>query len=201
MKKFVLGLTAFFMLTGAAFSSSDGSTLFTNELSLGTGASIHNESSCEERKNLLSTSDYKRIITGITFTENLNISQPIKIIFGGETFFDFIWNKGSYYNTIDYSFFSGIKVFTGISGLNVSIAYVLGNRTDFYTLAQTSDGATPKKSDTKSWGNGFKLNVQYDFMQEKAAKFKPILGGYYRFVPRGNYSTDHVLCIYGGIRF
>lgn len=189
MKKKTALLFAFLLCTSQVFWAQD--SFFSYETSVGTGISIYNETTPQTRQELLNTSDYKRIITGLSFITCLNISNPVKILAGAETFCDFLWNNGEYYNSLDYAFLTGIKVYPGLNGLNLSISYVLGNRSDFSKTQNTS----------KSWGNGFKLAVQYDFMNDEDSKFKPLVGGYYRCVPRGNYSTDHILSIYGGIRF
>ncbi len=220
MKKILISaFLTIFVLAGAMANSN---SLFTTEVSLGTGISIYDTSSDTLRKELLSQKDYKRVIAGLTLDTNLNISDPLKIMFGAEAFSDFLWLKPDYYNTLDYAFFTGIKVFPNKTGLNISISYVLGNRTDFFTETvevQTDevdeegnpllneDGSPvtkdelQKSNDTKSWGNGFRIAIQYDFMLNKASKIKPVFGGYYRCIPRGDYNRDHILCIYGGIRF
>ena len=212
MKKLFLLIILAITMSFHVFAGED--SFFTTEASLGTGISIYDSSADDLRKALLGQSNYKRIVLGLTFDTNLNISDPLKIMFGTEAFSDFLWDKPSYFNTLDYAFFTGIKVFPNKSGLNFSISYVLGNRTDFFTeLVEEptedldEDGNTittsvlKKHNNTKSWGNGFRLSIQYDFMQTKSYKVKPVVGGYYRYVPRGNYNTDHILCIYGGIRF
>ena len=190
MKKLILIILASLSITAAAFAGQD--SFFTNEVSLGTGIPIYNETSSVSRKDILGTTNYKRIVAGLTADTNLNISSSIKILIGAELFTDFLWNTELFYNSLDYAFFSGIKFYPGVKGLNISITYVLGNRTDFISQ---------NPAVTQSWGNGFRLAIQYDFMTDRVTKIKPILGGYYRFVPRGNYSTDHILSIYSGIRF
>ena len=190
MKKLILSFLALLFISAAIFADQD--SFFTNEVSLGTGIPIYNESSSVARKDILSTSNYKRIVAGLTLDTNLNISASIKILLGAELFTDFLWNEGLYYNSLDYSFLGGIKFYPGVKGLNISITYVLGNRSDFMSQNEPA---------TQFWGNGFRLAVQYDFLTDRVTKIKPILGGYYRFVPRGNYNTDHILSIYSGIRF
>ena len=189
MKKTILITLLILLTVSRAFSNSD--QFLTTEVSLGTGISIYDSSAGDTRKELLSKTDYKRIVLGITVDTNLNICDPLKIMFGSDLFSDFLWENGNYYNTLDYNFFTGIKFYPSKSGLNFSISYVLGNRTDFFD----------NKNDTKSWGNGFRLAIQYDFMEARNYKVKPNVGAYYRCVPRGNYNTDHILCLYGGIRF
>ena len=193
MKKSFLFAFLMMFATGLAFSSS---SFFTTEVSLGTGISIYDSNGDSLRKDLLSQKDYKRIVAGLTADTNLNISDPLKIMFGAEAFSDFLWNSPQYYNSLDYAFFTGIKVYPNKTGLNISISYVLGNRTDFFTNDELE-----KQNDTKAWGNGFRIAIQYDFMMNKATKIKPVVGGYYRCIPRGDYNRDHILCIYGGIRF
>lgn len=191
MKKIFLVLLLAIFILPCAFSNSE--SFFTTEVSLGTGISIYDSSSGDSRKSLLKESDLKRIIIGTTAATNLNLSEPLKIILGAELFCDFLWKGSDYFNTTDYSLFSGIKIFPTRNGLNFSISYVLGCRTDYFSAA-------PKK-DTKSWGNGFRLALQYDFMEDREYKVKPSAGVYYRCIPRGNYNKDHTLCLYGGIRF
>ena len=212
MKKLLLLLMLSIPMSFHVFAGED--SFFTTEVSLGTGISIYDSSADELRKQMLTGNNYKRIIVGLTLDTNLNISDPLKIMFGSELFSDFLWEKPNYYNTLDYAFFTGIKVFPNKSGLNFSISYVLGNRTDFFTeLVETpteelnEDGTyktttvRTKNNATKAWGNGFRLAIQYDFMQSRNYKVKPVAGAYYRCIPRGNYNTDHILCLYGGIRF
>lgn len=194
MKKSLL--FAFLMMFASGLAFSNSSSFFTTEVSLGTGISIYDSNGDSLRKDLLSQKDYKRIVAGLTLDTNLNISDPLKIMFGAEAFSDFLWNSPQYYNSLDYAFFTGIKVYPNKTGLNISISYVLGNRTDFFTNDELE-----KQNDTKAWGNGFRIAIQYDFMMNKATKIKPVVGGYYRCLPRGDYNRDHILCIYGGIRF
>ena len=189
---FVFGVTALF---------ADDSSLFINEVALGTGVSIYSDNAVSSRKTIMNSDDTKRIVAALTFDTNLNISEMIKVVFGADTFCDFIWENGFYYHSIDYAFFTGIKVFPNIAGLNFSISYSLGNRSDFYNIDSQTGDKTGGKNTNKSWGNGFRLGIQYDFMKDKIYKVRPFIGAYYRCVPRGNYNTDHILCLNGGIRF
>ena len=188
MKKSIIMIL--FIVTGFALFARE-ETLFTPEISLGTGISIYDSSKSETQTSILNNSNFKRIIAGFTADTTVNISKPLRLLFGAEVFSDFLWDSDNYYNTTDYSFFTGIKIYPKEQGFNFSIAYALGNRTDFIN----------KDTDTKDWGNGFRLSIQYDFMEDKEYKVRPLAGVYYRCIPRGNYSTDHILCIYGGIRF
>ena len=189
MKKTLVLILAAALFCTRLFASDD--SFFTPEVSLGTGISIYSESADSLRKQILSADDYKRIVAGLTLDTNINLTEMIKVLVGAEAFSDFLWKKNEYYHSIDYAFFTGIKVFPNVRGLNFSIAYTLGNRSDFFN----------KKNATKSWGNGFRFSIQYDFMQDRNYKARPFVGTYYRCVPRGNYNTDHILCLYGGVRF
>lgn len=180
-----------------------GSGFFSSEVLLGTGLSIYEDDSVSGRKELLNTSDYKRILAELTYNAVFSISEPIKIVLGADLMSDFLWEQDMYFHTLDYAFCTGIKVFPGAQGLNLGICYTLGNRTDFTRLPAITE-SDPKENEkrilNKSWGNGFKLNIQYDFLNSSSAKVKPVVGAYYRFSPRGGNFTDHTLCIYGGVR-
>ena len=170
MKKYLFAIL-FALIPFISFAND--SQLFSNEISLGTGICIYGDSdlSGSLRKQLLKSDDFKRIIVGVSDTVDINISEPIKILFGADTFTDFIWDNSEYYNTFDYSFSTGIKIFPGIEGLNVGISYCLGNRTDFYKIKDQKNN-TEKKVKTASWGNGYKISIQYDFMTNKDTKNK-----------------------------
>ena len=198
MKK--LFILVFLLISGFSLFADD-SSFFINEVSLGTGISIYSDNADSSRKTVLDSENTKRIVAGLTLDTNLNISELVKIVFGAETFCDFIWDKGLYYHSVDYAFFSGIKIFPKLEGLNFTIAYTLGNRSDFNNINSQTGEKTGGKISTKSWGNGFRLGIQYDFMKDKVYKVRPFIGAYYRCVPRGNYNTDHILCLNGGIRF
>ena len=236
MKKTFLISILMIFISFEFFANED--SFFTPEVSLGSGISIYDDSSDSNRKSILTQTDFKRIVAGVTVDTNLNISDSIKVIAGGEFFGDFTWNKGIYYHTADYAFFTGIKIFPDIKGLSFSISYTLGNRSYFYSIRTerqvpadtqtnpedstdpepadptdssaeknttpaetTTQYVTLKKQETKAWGNGFRIAVQYDFFEDRDYKVKPHIGAYYRCVPRGNYKTDHILSIYGGVRF
>ena len=190
MKKICLLLICIFFASTKLFAGGMGQ-FFSNEILVGTGVPIYDDNSQSDRKTLLDTSDYKRIVANLSYFLDLNISDPIKIVFGADLMSDFLWEQDFYYHTLDYAFCTGIKVFPGAMGLNLSIAYCLGNRTDFFNELICST----------SWGNGFRIAVQYDFLNSTDSKVKPLAGAYYRCIPRGANLTDHTLCIYGGIKF
>lgn len=198
MKK--LFILVFLLFSGFSLFADDSSFLI-NEVSLGTGISIYSDNTDSSRKTVLNSDNTKRIVAGLTYDASLNIARQIKIVFGADTFCDFIWDKGLYYHSLDYAFYTGIKFFPNLAGLNFSIAYSLGNRSDFYNINSETGEKTGGKNSNKAWGNGFRLALQYDFMMDKLYKVRPFIGAYYRCVPRGNYNTDHILCLNGGIRF
>lgn len=224
MKKirFFLILSVFSCLTMSVFAQK--MRIFSSEIVLGTGIPIYADNQNSERKDILASSDYKRVVAGLSYNAILSLSEPIKLEFGADLMSDFLWDSTKYYHTLDYAFCTGIKVFPGAQGLNLSISYILGNRTDFYlrsehinTVPESSEGDSGSGGEgsaaitdnvrniqtvqSKAWGNGFKLSIQYDFLNSAETKVKPVVGAYYRCIPRGSNLTDHTLCIYGGIRF
>lgn len=192
MKKFLLSILIF---STVLISSFGADSFFTNEIAISTGFPIYTDNSTSSRNTLLNTTNSNRIIVGATADVDLNISEPIKIMFAAETFCDFLWQGNYHYNTFDYAFFSGIKIFPDVGGLNFSIAYVLGNRFD---SLNTEEKSTSYFTD---WGNGFRIAIQYDFLMDTNFKTTPFAGAYFRYVPRGNFNQDYILSVYAGMKF
>lgn len=200
MKKLRLLLIVFVFSVFSAQIFAQNSSFFSSEITAGTGIPIYDDNVNSERKLILDTSDYKRIVVGLSYNACFSISEPIRIILGADILSDFVWNDGLYYNTLDYAFCAGIKIYPGAQGLNLGINYTLGNRTDFLNVDSATGESGEKQTNTRDWGNGFKLIVQYDFMTASENRVKPVLGAYYRCIPRGSNLTDHTLCIYGGVK-
>ena len=86
----------------------------------------------------------------------------------------------------DYGIASGVRVFTGLGGLNLGIEYVTGRRTDFVHDAVTT---------SSSWGNGFRFMIEYEF-KNLIKTFSPSLGVAWRRMPRGNNAADNIITFY-----
>lgn len=176
--------------------SANAESLFNWDIALSTGIPVHSSTTDETKSDLLLSNSFNRVITGFDADMVYNFSDPLKFFIGTDTFCEFIWEKGNHFNSLDYSFYAGIKLFPNLAGFNMSVAYVIGSKANFYKTVETSN-----TSENTKWGNGFRVSLEYDFFHGEEATIYPIVGGYYRFMPRGNFSYDHILAAYAGIRF
>jgi len=191
LKKIVIIFTFLFLIPRAFSQDSD---FFNWDIGFATGIPFHYGESDTNISNFDANS-LNRVLIGATSNFYFKIDGIAFIDFGIDSLFDFKWTSSDYANSIDYSFFGGVKIYPGLGGLNFSIAYCFGNRSDFLKI----DGE--KDIFQHSWGNGARFSLEYDFNYLKATNIKPIVGGYYRFIPRGNYVYDHILCAYVALKF
>lgn len=167
---------------------------------LSSGFNLHSDGDLAKQNPLFSDSSAARILIGANVDATFCTSDTLQIVAGSDLFCDFHIKDKLYYHTFDYSFFTGIKIFPNLQGLNFSIAYVLGNRTDFKQFYDEDEQLIRGYKNTK-WGNGFRLSVEYDFLYDSDSKIIPFAGFYYRHIPRGNNHNDNILSAYIGIRF
>lgn len=163
------------------------------DAALSTGFPIYGNTSLVSKQNL---SEPSRIIIGLDGDVTVKLGNPLRLIFGADTLFDLSWKGKNTNNHIDYAFFGGLKIYPNIAGLNTSISYALGRRTD--TITNDSDDAVVLSS---AWGNGFRFSIEYDFLYGKTWKCAPIAGMYYRMMPRGGNNYDNIIAVYAGITF
>ena len=192
MKK-IFTLTVFIVLF--QFFAFSQEKLLNWEFALSTGIPIHSSQTEETKSDLLLSNSFNRIIAGGSADLVINFTEPVKAVFGVDTFCEFIWEKPNHYNSLDYSMYAGIKLFPNLAGFNVSVAYVLGSKANFF---QTED--INNTSENTAWGNGFRIAAEYIFFYGEKVPVYPIIGGYYRYMPRGNYDYDHILAAYVGLR-
>lgn len=191
MKKIAL---AFILILSGAFTFAQ-EKLFNWDLALATGIPIHSSTMDAPKSEILITPSFKRIILGLNGDVVINITEPVKLIAGADCFCEFLWDGSDHYNSLDYSFFGGVKVFPNLGGFNFSIAYVFGSKTTFYKTEEIKD--TNKSS---AWGNGFRIAFEYVFLYGGDSTIFPIVGASYKFMPRGQYTYDHIISAYAGIR-
>lgn len=151
------------------------------------------------------SSPYKnRVVIGSDGDISLKIGAPLKILFGYDLIGDINWDKNEHSNHLDYAFWSGVKVYLGIGGLNGTLAYALGARTDFIdekVFDENGDSKTRSVVETTAWGNGFKIGVEYDFLYDSNRRTMPALGFFYRLMPRGNNNYDNIFAFYINMGF
>lgn len=134
------------------------------------------------------TEDFNRVVIEFDAMAELVVHPTIRIVLGSVLLTDFKFKGDDSYHSLDYGFYSGLRVYTGLGGLRAGVDYNLGRRTDFIRMAGLKDiHSTP-------WGNGFRFLLEYDFKSGNPG-LAPIIGGSWRHIPRGG-SSDHILSIY-----
>ena len=132
-----------------------------------------------------------RIILGANAAVNLNPINQVTFYLGNDTIWDYTWNASEYSSKVHFSIPLGIKVYPGLGGLNLGLAYVLGIRFD---NIKTED--LGELNNTTPWGNGFKFQIEYNFAHEGKSTNFPSIGGYWNLMPRGNNSYDNLIVLY-----
>lgn len=133
--------------------------------------------------------DMHRVVLEFDATMEFIIHPAIRIAAGSILLADFKFMDERHYNSLDYNFYGGIRGYPGLGGLRLGVDYNLGRRTDFIDI--------PSINGVKStaWGNGFRFLLEYDFRHEKTGLL-PMIGGSWRYLPRGGNTSDHILSVY-----
>lgn len=191
MKKITLSILLSIFLCFAASAQED---LLTMNLGISSGIPFHGD----QNQNLFATQieTDKRVIVGTFLNANLNLIKQVSFYIGAELLTDFNWKDYSYKHFLHTGFPLGIKVYPGLGGLNLGLAYELGFRSDFFQLPNGSS-----VNNSMAWGNGFKLHIEYNFAHTSKIKNLPIIGCSWNLMPRGNYSYDNLLVFYLGLNF
>ena len=137
-----------------------------------------------------------RIILGTNVSANLNPISQVSFYLGNDIIWDFTWNSSEKSSKVHLSIPLGIKVYPGLGGLNLGLAYTLGLRFD--NIKTDSIG---EYNDSTPWGNGFKFQVEYNFAHEGSSRYLPSVGGYWNLMPRGNSSYDNLIVLYVAANF
>ena len=190
MKKFsfrvkILALTLLFFSSGL-FSEE---RLFSFSAGISTGIPIYGS---QELQNNKKDFDHDaRVIIGTLGTVNLNPMEEFTFFIGSDVLCDFSWKGGQHLNFIHVTFPLGVKVYPGLGGLNLALAYTLGFRSDF--IKSDSLGVQTK---TDAWGNGFRFYLEYNFAHKGKSNHLPSCGLYWNLMPRGNNDYDNIIALY-----
>lgn len=195
MKK-IFTLIVLLFISTIAVSAEKQSKFFGFDFGFSSGIPFYGSSSVTNTNSNVTSGDPNRIIAGTQADFTFRLAEPIRLMFGTELLCDFIWSGSSYSNHLDYDFFMGAKIYPGFYGLNFSVSYLIGCRSDF--INTEIDDKVVRAS---SWGNGFRLSLEYDFHYQSSFKCLPALGVYYKFVPRGDDYVDNVLAAYVNLAF
>lgn len=152
--------------------------------SLGTALVINGDESIRSYSETLHC-----VVLEVDATMEFILHPSIRIAAGSILLADFKFKDGASYNSLDYNFYGGARIYPGLGGLRLGVDYNLGRRTDFIDIEPINEVKST------AWGNGFRLLLEYDFRYTKTGLL-PMLGGSWRYVPRGGNTADHTLSVY-----
>ncbi len=190
MKK-ILALIIVSLLTFTCLSAKE--RLFSFSAGLSSGAPIYGTDSIISTGNEIEKPN--RVIIGSMLSLNLNIIKQVTFYVGGDVLWDLVWDSSQNSNKMHVSFPLGIKIYPGLGGLNMGLAYTLGFRADYISTCEH------EYNGISTWGNGFKLSLEYNFAHDGKSKNYPSIGGYWNLMPRGNNSFDNLLVLYIAANF
>jgi len=156
---------------------------------ISSGLPFYGEKSIPEKSSDIST-EYRAII-GCFANVNLNVIKQVSFFAGADMLSDFNWLDSQYNNHLHVNFPLGFKIYPGLGGFNLGLSYTLGFRADFL-----KESTGEKTNNIASWGNGFKLHMEYNFAHEGKTNYLPTMGCSWNLMPRGNYSYDNILTFY-----
>ncbi len=191
MKKY---LSFIFILLFACTILSAKDRLVTFSAGLSSGVPIYGNHSIVSTGSEIEKAN--RIIFGVNGAINLNLIKQVSFYLGNDTLWDLTWNSEEKANKVHVSFPLGIKIYPGLGGFNVGLAYTLGFRAD--TIKTKAAG---EYNGISSWGNGFKIQAEYNFAHEGNSQYYPSIGGYWNLMPRGNDSFDNLIVLYIAANF
>ena len=102
--------------------------LFSFSAGLSSGVPVYGSNSVVSTGSEISKGN--RIILGVNAAVNVNPIKQISFYLGNDTLWDLTWNASEKSHKLHVSFPLGIKVYPGLGGLNVGLAYTLGFRAD-----------------------------------------------------------------------
>lgn len=194
--KKILSAVFLFSLFVPSLSALDDS-IISFDAGLSSGVIVYGDRDVRKADALVKNTGH-RVVLGTVCDVNVRISEYLTFFLGNDSFFDLAWKDDLHSNHVETAFFPGLKVYPGLGGFNFSCAYSAGTRWDFLSLPPATDedgNEVPYRTDSVSWGNGFRLGLEYNFSYN-SNPYYPSLGFYYRLCPRGNYNWDNVFAVY-----
>ena len=185
MKKY---MSFIFIIFFACLTLSANERLFSFSAGLSSGGPLYGEDSVISTGSEIEKPN--RVIIGALFSINLNIIKQVTFYTGSDILWDLVWDSKQHSNKTHVDFPLGIKIYPGLGGLNLGLAYTLGFRADSISTCEH------EYNGISSWGNGFKLSLEYNFAHEGNSNYYPSIGGYWNLMPRGNNSYDNLLVLY-----
>lgn len=188
MKKNISVFTVIFALFFIFFAEEVYSAGF--EMGIGSGYVFYGDSETKDLVSAMNSENFNRFIIGGEAGFFIPLTDILVFTADSEIMSDLFWKGSRHCYFLDYAFNGGIKMYPGLKGLAFSVAYTLGRRTSFIKMYNQDSIIS-----STSWGNGFKFAVDYDIKYGKDG-ICPVIGAYWRHVPRGNSFSDNTLSIY-----
>ncbi len=157
---------------------------------VGTSTVVYGDDVVNDENKQVHSQNVGRFIITADLGMGIDLDDRVRLLTGGLVLADIATNADVNANRIDYGFFTGVRVYPDLLGFNFGVDYVLGSRTDFIKLP----GDSSSKMSSTPWGNGFRINMGYDFSYN-GHRFAPNVEGSYRMMPRGG-SYDHYFSIF-----
>ena len=193
MKKSILSVFFLFVLSGFIFCEEN---LFSFSFGLSSGSVFYDSvEMLNQTKGIREYDDYKRLLLGASTSINYNPIKEASFYIGAESFFDIYWTDQYNANYISLDFPFGIKIYPNIGGLNLGLAYLFGIRFD------NVDFEEYYYSESTAWGNGFKINIEYNFAHDLDFSILPAIGCYWKCIPRGRGNYDNQIGAYVALCF
>ncbi|HZK20229.1 MAG TPA: hypothetical protein VFC68_05820 [Treponemataceae bacterium] len=185
--KIFFALCVFFIISPFTLVAADTKLCFT-QFSIGTSAVVYGDEIVKAQNELIKQKGNPfRFVFSTDVSLGLMLDPQVRILTGGTLATDFCFHGDYYANRLDYGFFTGVRIYTGLAGLVAGVDYVCGRRSDYLMLPDDSGAKTFRTS----WGNGFRFIAEYDFSNGQADYgLAPIVTMSWRRMPRGGY-YDH----------
>ena len=121
-------LSFIFIILFACSTLSAKERLISFSAGLSSGVPIYGANSVVSTGSEISKGN--RIILGTNVSANLNPISQVSFYLGNDIIWDFTWNSSEKSSKVHLSIPLGIKVYPGLGGLNLGLAYTLGLRFD-----------------------------------------------------------------------
>ena len=174
----ILALSCFSIVTAA------GKFNFT--WALGSSATFYGDEAFVTTFNGLKDRGYKNIVLSGELGMRVIFMDNVAFCLNGVISMDTLTLITSNHFFFDYGISGGVKIYPGLAGFNFGIEYITGRRSDVMDDVETV---------STSWGNGFRLLLEYEF-ENLIKSFSPSLGVAWRRMPRGNDVADNILSFY-----
>ncbi len=189
MKHVVAAVLISFCIAAGCFAKENTNPVGV-QFSIGSGYTFYGDRGMKDLVSDMNSDDFSRIILGGDAGIFGVLTDNVHLIGGCDLMTDLFWKGGQHCYIFDYSFLAGLRVYPGLGGFSFSVLYALGRRSAVIDLDY-------RKSETvhSSWGNGFKLALEYD-MKYGQTGIAPVFGAAWKHMPRGNDNADNTVSVY-----